>query len=155
MKSTNNLKCNQIFFQDKLFFFKYFKIRCWKSKFAIFLNHVIIPFKNILKVPWNSFNLTNFVSPYLKLHNRYCHSRHGQPPSRSHYYKMFGIFCRENQHFVTGLLNTFLKFNNTRPLYGWVKNIKRCFEGRRKFCKGNKYLICFEFKLLQFLYNVA
>ena len=36
------------------------------------------------------------------------------------------FFCRENQHFVTGLLNTFLKFNNTRPLYictGWVKKV--------------------------------
>ena len=65
--------------------------------------------------------------------------------------RCLAFFCRENQHFVTGLLNTFLKFNNTRPLYGWVKNIKRCFEGRRKFCKGNKYLICFEFKLLQFI----
>ena len=36
------------------------------------------------------------------------------------------FFRRENQHFVTGLLNTFLKFNNTRSLYictGWVKKV--------------------------------
>ena len=51
-----------------------YKIKCWKSKFGVFLKHTIIPFEIILKFSLNTFILTYLESLDLKLHNQYCHN---------------------------------------------------------------------------------